>query len=53
MEEAIPNENDYLKIGAVARADYETNYSSNYTVQYMIELYAGQWEKIPIVDIYR
>lgn len=49
VREAIPNESDYLKIGADARSDYEANYPNNYTVRYMIELYEEQWKKIPMV----
>ncbi|UVM55428.1 hypothetical protein LOY37_24355 [Pseudomonas sp. B21-012] len=49
VRKAIPNDSDYLKIGADARADYEANYPGNYTVRYMIELYEEQWEKIPMV----
>jgi hypothetical protein len=50
VRNAIPNESDYLKIGADARADYEANYSNNYTVQYMLDLYEEQWKKIPTIQ---
>lgn len=50
VKSAIPPEQYYNSIGQAAQQDFETNYPTNYTVQYMLRQYWDQWETIKRIE---
>lgn len=47
---AIPPSVDYISVGQLAQEDYKENYSNNYTIKYMLDLYWEQWARIPTIQ---
>ncbi len=50
VKAAIPPEQYYKAIGQAAQQDFEANYRTNYTVQYMLRQYWDQWETVKRVE---
>ncbi|HBP5136748.1 hypothetical protein I5F46_00765 [Pseudomonas aeruginosa] len=50
VKAAIPSEQYYKDIGQAAQQDFEENYRTNYTVQYMLKQYWDQWETVKRVE---
>lgn len=50
VKKAIPPRQDYEAIGQAAQLDFNANYSTNYTIQCMLNQYWEQWETVKRVE---